>query len=427
MATNEIYDPSNLDKYHYKEDASRFQRFLWNCAGADEQILLKCPHSDRVKMEGLGGIVLATAILAWISGREAASIILSSLGEWKDLVSIIPATIWALIIFNLDRFIVSSTGHGDGKTDISWGELKGAIPRIILGVAIGLSLSAPLELKIMKPEIESELQVRMNKQAEILNQNAEKDYKAEEARITAERMEAVNRLKEKESQALALDSQIQDLGLKLGAEIQGKVGSGKAGDGPASKQMRQQIEEMKSKRESDGQAFAKEKTELEEKVKQKTAELDDLNKKYLAKKSENNNLGHQLDGISKRIQIAHEIAPAIHWALFFLLLALEITPIFIKMMIATGPYDLLSENQRQIIYAKYAIHTEGAFNVKENEGSNNWLEGIRFTQAEVVSMNEVEKLDAEAKLAKVAREVFEQNTEKEIRENPHNFIDNSKV
>lgn len=75
MTTSETYDPKNSDKYHYSADKTFVQRVLWFCAGADEQLLLKCPHSDRVKMEGIGGIVLATTVLAFFSGHEAASVI----------------------------------------------------------------------------------------------------------------------------------------------------------------------------------------------------------------------------------------------------------------------------------------------------------------------------------------------------------------
>jgi len=54
-----------------KEEISRISRFLWYCAGADAEILERCPHTDRVKKEGVGGTVLATTILAFLSGSYA--------------------------------------------------------------------------------------------------------------------------------------------------------------------------------------------------------------------------------------------------------------------------------------------------------------------------------------------------------------------
>src|SRR5262245_57961960 len=46
-------------------------RFMWFCAGADAELLKRCPGADRVKYEGVGGIVLATAVLAFASGSYA--------------------------------------------------------------------------------------------------------------------------------------------------------------------------------------------------------------------------------------------------------------------------------------------------------------------------------------------------------------------
>ena len=44
-----------------------FTRFLWFCAGADGNLLARCPGSDWVKYQGIGGIVLATTVLAFVS------------------------------------------------------------------------------------------------------------------------------------------------------------------------------------------------------------------------------------------------------------------------------------------------------------------------------------------------------------------------
>lgn len=422
MPANETYDPKSLDKYHYSENRTFVQRLLWFCAGADEQILLKCPHSDRVKMEGIGGIVLATTVLAFFSGREAASVILHDLNPLAQVpLSIFVAAVWALIIFNLDRFIVSSTGHGDGKETISRQELIGAIPRIILGIAIGLSLSAPLEIRIMKPEIEAQLKIEQNQEFEKLNKITVSEYQEKKAKIDNERSEAANKLKEKDTLLQSLDQKILEQQQTLQGEVAGKVGSGKAGDGPTSKQMRQNLEEMKAKRESDAQSFETERVELQNKVKQKDAELDKVTEEYRSEVQKNHQRAASLDGVSRRIQISHEIAPNIAIALFFLLLAVELTPIFIKMMLITGPYDLLTENQKHIIYAKYAIEREGAFGINAN-GSAERLTSDKFHQAETIKEHEVGKILSEMTLAKVAQDVFLEKTKKDILSNPDKYV-----
>ena len=119
---------------------SKSTKFLWWCAGADEKILLYCSYSDHVKYLGIGGVVLATAFMAALSMGFALHTIFD--GTWG--VTIPVAFIWALIVFNLDRFIVSSTGKGDGESTISWSELGNAAPRLLMAILLGLTISAPL-------------------------------------------------------------------------------------------------------------------------------------------------------------------------------------------------------------------------------------------------------------------------------------------
>ena len=91
------------------------------------------------------------------------------------------------------------------------------------------------------------------------------------------------------------------------------------------------------------------------------------------------------------------------------------------MMLITGPYDLLTENQKNIIYAKYAIEREGAFSV-DAVGSAERLSIDKFHQAETIKEHEVGKLLSEAALAKTAQDMFLEKTQKDIRENPDKYV-----
>ena len=114
-------------------------RMLWKAAGADEYLLRRSSYSDHVKYATLGGIVCATGFMAALAGgyafyvifREKAPAIVEQ-GEMPvdigfdpsvTIMSIVFGLIWGLIIFNIDRFIVASTGKGDGTEAITWGEL----------------------------------------------------------------------------------------------------------------------------------------------------------------------------------------------------------------------------------------------------------------------------------------------------------------
>ena len=67
-------------------------------------------------------------------------------------IAVVFALFWSAMIFFLDRFI-TNTMYSDGKTTISWLELRSALPRILISIFLGIVISAPLELKIFNTEI----------------------------------------------------------------------------------------------------------------------------------------------------------------------------------------------------------------------------------------------------------------------------------
>ena len=74
------------------------------------------------------------------------------------LPTLIFGFVWGLIILNLDRFIVSSTGKGDGTDKVTAKEFGQALPRIIIAIILGVAISSPLEVRILKSEIDAVLQ-----------------------------------------------------------------------------------------------------------------------------------------------------------------------------------------------------------------------------------------------------------------------------
>lgn len=133
------------------------RHFLWWCAGAHEDLLKDFP-SEHSKYVGLGGVILATFVLASLSAGYAIYSVFGNI--WW---SILFAIIWGLIIFNFDRFLVSTMRkYGvSGRKQITM-----AIPRMILALLIGVTIARPLELKIFEKEINTK--VAENKHKKIL-------------------------------------------------------------------------------------------------------------------------------------------------------------------------------------------------------------------------------------------------------------------
>ena len=165
IGMNELVDYKKKD---YGPFMDRIMKFLWKCGGSDAQVLQYAPYSDHIKAAGIGGVVLATTVMASIAMGFAVHTIFASPTDQLDpvtkevilkgnwLITIPVAIVWGLIIFNLDRFIVS-TVKGDGTEKITLGEWGSMIPRLLMAIIIGLTISAPLETYIFSKEITREL------------------------------------------------------------------------------------------------------------------------------------------------------------------------------------------------------------------------------------------------------------------------------
>jgi hypothetical protein len=130
---------------HSSKKSDKKRNFLWWCSGAHQDLLQQFP-SEHSKYAGIGGVILATFVLAAIAGGYA---VYSVFGDWMWTIGF--AIIWGLIIFNFDRFLVSTMR----KYGVSKGQqIRMAIPRIFLALLIGITIARPLELKIFEKEID---------------------------------------------------------------------------------------------------------------------------------------------------------------------------------------------------------------------------------------------------------------------------------
>jgi Domain of unknown function (DUF4407) len=425
MSTAKLYDPKeSVDGYNYKyKEAGKFCQFLWFCAGADVQLLKLCPHSDRVKMEGLGGVVLATTVLACLSGFNAVSVIFhkNPFGSMTPLIAFGIAAIWAAMIFNLDRFIVTSTGHGDGTADITLREIKQSLPRLLLAIAIGLSLSAPLEITIMKPEIDAQLKLDQEAQYQQLVSISEKEYQETRATIERSKIDAEKIFQDaKLFYRSKVDAQSKQ-NLVYQEEMAGEGPNKTRGDGAGARAKKQIMDTLNAEFPKHEATFQAETAAFNSAIAKYNFDLNIITKKRDDGRLVSLENSNNLDGLSRRIQISERIAPSIHWALMFLLMALEVTPMLIKMMLIRGPYDLLTDNQKKIVAAKYAVQ-ERPDSKGENSGKLEEQVEPLFHQAITIEKFEVGKLAVEASLAETAQKVFKTKTNKDIQENPDKYI-----
>jgi len=404
-----------MNRDYYKTPKSTpLMRFFWNSAGGDRYILERATFSDQVKYMCLGGIIVATGVMAGIAGGYAfytifeprGSAIESQFNLTVSAISIIFGCVWGLMIFNLDRFIVSSTGKGDGTEAITWDELKSAFPRIVMGAIIALTISKPVEIRMFKSEIDVELhKAQMEKQREYL---AEIDA-IYEGRIDAEK----NKIKAWNDEVETKQEEYRRLETRYLNEVQGLGSSQGRGKGKIAESIEQQMVKAGS--------------ELDD-IKRKNFPLIDESYKNLSKFEQSKQkdiengeiVSAGLDGLLERIKLAHKIAG--FWISLFitlLFMAIELTPIFFKLMLTKTPYDYIEENIKELIKAEQGILIEYNY-YKDKQGQERDLVihfGKEKMNAEMKAL-----LDVQKELTLYAVNKYREKMQQKIDENPEAFI-----
>jgi hypothetical protein len=379
----------------------------------DQYILERVTYSDQVKYMCLGGIIVATGVMAALAGGYAfytifetrGSAIESSFQPVVTIISMIFGCLWGLMIFNLDRFIVSSTGKGDGTELITWEELKGAIPRILLGIIIALTISKPVEIRMFKSEIDAALH-----EEQLIKR---KDYEIRTRTNYEDRLKLVaDEISKIEVERVNLKSRIEKAEQELTDQLQGRSGA-PAGDGKLSQALKNQKENLEDKLNNFDSTNKSRTDELLATKNNLIQEMDgELGKNVI--------VANGLDGLLERINLAHEIAGwLISGFISLLFMAIELTPIFFKLMLVKSPYDFMKENIEELIKAEQGIHTE--FNYyKDKKGQARDL--ISYLSAEKLILEKKELYETQKRLTQYAISKYEEDMKQKIDANPEKFI-----
>ena len=293
--------------------------FFIFCSGAVNSVLKRCP-TDYIKYQGIGATILFTGIFSALSAGYALYTVFESY-----VVSTIFAIIWGMMIFNLDRYIVS----GMRKKSNFLKELAMAAPRIILAVFIGIVIATPLELKLFESEINAEIgmmqQETYRQQDDLLKKRYEADTKVINDEITLLR----NKLSKFDQERTARLSEAL-------AEADGTGGSKIRAMGAIYKAKAK----ASDKAEQDYQlAYA----EINPKLEQELAKLEVIESKLNAEMETLSRAS--LTGFASRLKALHRLSSAddaIRIAGIFisiLFLIIECAPILVKLISERTPYD----------------------------------------------------------------------------------------
>ena len=310
-----------------KNDAPPAARnFLWWCAGVVPEVLRKYP-SEKAKYEGIGGAVLATGVLAFLSGFYAVYTTLAS-GSYALLTSIGFGILWGLAIFNLDRYIVSSL-RKPSDPEVRWRQrLRDtwlpALPRIGLAVLIGITLSKPLELRLFQNAIAG--QAAINQDRVVTEKRAALIQSSSLGTIDAE-------LKSLGEETAAAELRAQKLEDEFHKEADGTGGSRRYG-----------YSEVARVKESAATEARQQVALVQERLKQMQGQRDAVDAQINQQMSAFRDGLH--DDFLTKMKALSDLAASsssVWWIstfVVFLIVGVEITPVVVKLLSPIGPYDV---------------------------------------------------------------------------------------
>ena len=297
------------------------KRFFIICSGADKNLIYTCSNGEQNKYAGIGATVFFTAVMAFIAASYALYTVFDSV-----YTAIFFGLVWGLLIFNLDRFIVSTIR----KRNSFGQELIQATPRIILAIIIAIVISKPLEIKIFQKEIDTVLLKEKNELA-IANKQQVADYYATD--ITNNKT-AIDSLK---SEINKKEKEVNDLYSTYITEAEGTSGTMKLGKGPVYTEKREKhdaaLKQLDTLRKNN---LAK----IAEKEKQAVAMQVSLDKKI----DETQPVIDKFDGLMSRINALNKLPFLPSFFIMLLFLAIETSPIIAKLLSPKGEYDFKLED-----------------------------------------------------------------------------------
>ncbi|MBD0830869.1 DUF4407 domain-containing protein [Aestuariibaculum sediminum] len=302
------------------------KQFFIICSGADTNILNDCSKGEQNKYAGIGATVFFTALMAFIAASYALFTVFDN-----AFIAVGFGFIWGLLIFNLDRYIVSTlkkTGHFAD-------EMIQATPRIILAVIIAVVISKPLELKIFEKEIDRVLLEQKNEYT-----LANKNQIAEQFTPQIETLRQT--ITELQNEIATKEAEVNALYNTYISEAEGTAGTKLLGKGPVYKEKRDKhdaaLEELQQLKQNN-----------QDKINIIESEISKLQSDYNNQVTSSQPIINDFDGLMARVNALSKLPWLPSFFIFLLFLAIETSPIFAKLLSPKSAYDFRLENEETAI------------------------------------------------------------------------------
>lgn len=340
-------------------------------AGARPDLLEAAPGA-RAKFVALGGVLLSTGGLALVSAAFAVHMALGA--PW--FVALLVGLGWGAIIVNLDRMLLVGMAHDASvKRNVAL-----AVPRVGLGLVLGIVIATPLTLQVFHREIDTEIvtlqaeaadqyQTGLAADARFRGLPALRDKVTEEQAIVASGGRTDPALASVQATAVAEQTaygqavaMAQKLNARAQCEIDGTCGTGAAGDGAAYEGARSAADAQAgvvtaakarldaataAAQAAEARSLAQAQGDLatdQAQVATLTAEQERLQAAFDATNENNGGILIRLEALS-RLSDRSATLWAAHTMLSLLFMCIELLPVLMKVLLNFGPpsaYDRLT-------------------------------------------------------------------------------------
>ncbi|MCK5443353.1 MAG: DUF4407 domain-containing protein [Maribacter sp.] len=302
------------------------QNFFILCSGADASLLKTCSQGEQNKYAGIGATVFFTAVMAFLASAYALYTVFDTI-----YTALFFGLIWGLLIFNLDRFIVSTIKKRDSFSS----ELLQATPRIILAIIIAMVISKPLEMKIFEKEIN---QVLLEQKNELTLAN--KDQIALQYTPVVEKLnQDITALK---GEIITKEAETNALYETYISEAEGTAGTMLLGKGPVYSEKREKHDSALAELQQLKQTNTQKITDIE-------TQIANLNLEYANSVAASQPIIDGFDGLMARINALGKLPWFPSFFIFLLFLAIETSPIIAKLLAPKGEYDIKLEEEESIL------------------------------------------------------------------------------
>lgn len=295
--------------------------FFILCSGADKNLLQDCSEGEQTKFVGIGATVFFTAVMAFIASSYALFTVFDSIYP-----AILFGMVWGFLIFNLDRFIVSTIRKRDSFSN----EFLQASPRILLAIIIAIVISKPLEIKIFEKEINTVLLKEKNAMA-LNNKKEVANYFQSDLDKNKTEIDSLK------SEITKKETEVNSLYQTYITEAEGTKGTMKLGKGPVFKEKIAKHDLAKSELDTLRKSNL---IKIEEREKKAKTLQTDLDKKV----TETQPIIDGFDGLMARINALNKLPLIPSLFIMLLFLAIETSPIIAKLLSPKGEYDFKLED-----------------------------------------------------------------------------------